>query len=139
MESEFRGLDIGFVHRVYRTSVVLIVLGAAFIWETFRPPAAYGWLIGSTLSLLMLWGVEWTILRFINPQAQSARGLVGMLMLKLFGAAIVLGLAFFGAIKGWISLLWVLPGVALPHLVIVLKLLGWKLKQMGEEGVKPTG
>jgi len=124
------GLDSNFIRRVYRTSLVLTVLGAALIWEAFRLPAALGWLCGCLLSLLMLMGVEWTVLRFIKPGSQSARGLMGMLLLKLLAAAAVLGLAFVGALKGWLLLIWVLPGFALPHTVIFLKLVGQKLREL---------
>jgi hypothetical protein len=78
----------------------------------------------------MLVGVEWSIRRFITPDTQSPRGLVGMLLVKLVGAALILGLAFFGAMKGWLNLLAILPGFALPHFVIVLKLVGQKLRQL---------
>jgi hypothetical protein len=82
------------------------------------------------LSLLMLAGVEWTVLRFIRPGSRSARGLLGMLLLKLLGAAAVLALAVVGALKGWLSLLWLLAGFAMPHAVIFLKLAGQKLREL---------
>lgn len=124
------GLDFNFIRRVYRTSLVLAVLAGALIWEVCQMPAALGWATGSGLSLLMLAGVEWTVLRFIRPGVRSTRGLLGMLLLKLVGAAAVLGLAFAGAQKGWLSLLWLLAGFALPHTVIFLKLAGQKLREL---------
>lgn len=124
------GLDLNFFRRVHRTSLVLTVLTGALIWEMFRMPAAVGWVTGSALSLLMLAGVEWTVLRFVRPGNRSTRGLLGMLLLKLVGAATVLGLAFVGALNGWLSLLWLLGGFALPHSVIFLKLIGQKLREL---------
>ncbi|MCC2668314.1 MAG: hypothetical protein K0Q72_785 [Armatimonadetes bacterium] len=122
------GLDIDFIHRVYRTSLVLVLLGAVVLWEAMGPRASMGWLVGGSLSLLMLAGVEWSIRRFITPETQSPRGLLGMLLAKLLGAALLLALAFVAALKGWLALLWILPGFGLPHLVIVLKLVGQKVR-----------
>jgi Kef-type K+ transport system membrane component KefB len=124
------GLDLNFIHRVYRTSMLLAALGAVFLWEAFRLPAVLGWLIGSTLSLLMLAGVEWSVVRLIRPGSRSARGLLGILLLKLFAAALVLGVSVYGYTRGWINLLWLAGGFALPHAVLVLKLAGQKVREL---------
>jgi hypothetical protein len=122
-------LDLSFIHRVYRTGLILTVLGAAFFWEVIGPKACFGWLVGAVLSLLMLAGVEWSIKRFIQPESQSARGLIGVLVVKMVGASAILVLSFIAALKGWLSILYVLFGFAMPHLVVVLKLAGIKLRE----------
>ena len=124
------GLDIQFIHRVYRTSIVLVLLIGAFLWEGVGWRTGLGWLVGGSLSLLMLAGVEMSIRRFITPETQSPQGLIGMLLLKLLGATAILGFCFFAAVKGWMNLLALLPGFALPHFVIVLKLAGQKLRAL---------
>jgi len=130
-------LDLSFIHRVYRTGLILSVLGAAFLWEVIGPRACFGWLVGAFLSLLMLAGVEWSIKRFIQPESRSARGLIGVLLVKMVGAAVILVLAFLAALKGWLALLWVLAGFAMPHAVVVLKLVGLKLREFYAESDPP--
>jgi hypothetical protein len=125
------GIDLAFIHRVYRTSGVLAVLSGLLIWERLRAPSALGWLLGSALSLLALAGVEWSVRRFVQPAAQSARSLAGTLLVKMLLIGVVMALAFAGALRGWISLPWVLAGFTLPHVVIVLKLIGQKLRHAG--------
>ena len=122
------GLDLSFIHRVYRTTLILVVLFGVLIWDVFRLPGLLGWLLGTTLSLLALKGLEWSVRRFIQPQAQSVKALMGAIVAKMLLVGIVLVLAFMAALRGWISLLWVLVGFTLPHIVIGLKLIGQKLR-----------
>jgi len=123
------GIGLDFIHRVYRTSLILVLLGALFIWERFRAPAALGWLIGSLLSLAMLASLEWSIRRFIKP-GSTAQPLVGLSLLKVPLAGIVLILVFLAAKRGWVNPFWLLPGFALPHAVVALKFLGRKLLEL---------
>jgi hypothetical protein len=123
------GIDLDFLHRVYRTSLALVVIGGLLIWARFQEPAALGWLLGAGIGLTVLVSVEWGVRRFIRPGAQSAGALVLLSMAKILGIAVILGLAFVGAMRGWISLPWVLAGFTLPVAVVALKLLGQKLLQ----------
>lgn len=132
-------LDLSFIHRVYRTGLILAVLGAAFVWERFGPRASFGWIVGALLSLLMLAGVEWSIKRFIQPEARSTKGLIGALLVKMLLALVILVVAFLAAVKGWLSILWVLPGFAMPHAVVVLKLAGLKLRELQAKDQQPSG
>jgi hypothetical protein len=134
-------LDLSFIHRVYRTGSILALLGAGLLWEAAGRGASLGWLVGALLSLMMLAGLEWSIKRFIQPDSRSARGLLGALLAKMAGAAVVLVLVFFAATTegkmGWRVLLWVLAGFAMPHAVIVLKLVGQKVRQLMDAGAAP--
>ena len=134
------GIDLDFVHRVYRTSGVLALLIGLFLWEGRGAPSALGWLLGSVLSLGLLAGVEWSVRRFIQPEAQSASRVVLASLLKLLAAAAVLFFAFIAALRGWISLPWVLAGFALPHLVAGLKLAGqWVIsRNPAGSGTRPS-
>ena len=114
-----------------------MVLGAGFLWEVFGPGACFGWLVGAGLSLLMLAGVEWSIKRFIQPESHSARGLIGVLVVKMVGASLILVLSFIAAMKGWLSIVWVLAGFAMPHMVVVLKLAGHKVREFYATGDPP--
>jgi hypothetical protein len=130
-------LDDGFIRRVYRTSAVLAVLGAALLWELRGPASTTGLVIGAALSLGMLMGVEHSVRLLIDRQA-GVKSLVSALFMKLAIAFVVLGLAFYGALQGWVSLAALIGGFALPHAVIVLKLLGQRLRAaMGQEAGPP--
>jgi len=125
--SLFDSLDLAFFQRVYRTSLILVLLGSLLIWERFRAPSALGWLMGAGVSLLMLAGLEWSVRQFVRPEQQSMNHLLGVTAIKMVVVGALLLGAFLGALRGWISLVWMLGGFALPHAVIVLKLIGQKL------------
>jgi hypothetical protein len=118
------GLDLDFIHRTYRTSLILTAIGFPLLWEALSLRAGVGWLVGVLLSLAMLAGVEWTVRRYVRPETSSTRSMLGASAAKMLLAAGVLVLAFIAAQRGWLSLVWVLVGFMLPHVVIVLKLVG---------------
>lgn len=120
-------LDLDFLPRVYRTSLIVAVLVGAFIWEGAGTKSALGWTMGVALSVLGLLGTEMAVRRFINPEASSTRGLVGASCLKLVLLfSLVIGV-FVAALRGWINPIWTLPGFMLPHAIILLKLAGRKV------------
>ena len=123
------GLDIDFIHRVYRTSAAVVLLVALIAWARFGVPAAVGWLLGGGLSLLILASVEWSVRRFVRAEGGSSGRLMLVSVLKMLVITVVLVLAFLAALRGWLSLLWMLGGFSLPGAVILLKLLGQKLIQ----------
>jgi len=126
-------LDSGFIRRVYRTSAVLVVLLAVLLWEARGPASAAGLVLGSGLSLAMLAGVEFMVRGLTEGRISLKRMMLGAFV-KLIGAAAVLGLAFLGALQGWVSLLALAAGFGLPHLVIILKFAGQRLRAaMGQE------
>ena len=132
------GLDLSFIHRVYRTSLVVALLGALLIWESRGVPSLLGWLWGVALSLLALASLEWSIRHFIRPGTRSAGSLVGIMLVKMVVIAVILALAFVAALRGWIALPWVLAGFTLPHAVVALKLVGQKVRTLGaDEGRRP--
>jgi len=120
-------IDLAFIHRVYRTSLILLVLGGLLVWARFGAPAALGFLVGGGLSVAVLWTVEWSVRRYIRPESRSARGLVGFSLAKMGGAAILILGTFLAARRGWLSPLWVLLSFPLPFIVAALKLAGLKL------------
>ena len=121
-------VDLDFFRRVYRTTLLLLILVAAIVGANFGARAALGLLLGTGISLGALAMLEWSVRRHVvHGGTKAAAALLGASIAKLFGITIILVAALFAAQRGWISLFWVLPGVALPHLVIGLKLLGRKL------------
>ncbi len=122
-------LDLSFIHRVYRTSAILVLVLGLLLWESLGGPAALGLLIGAAVSLMMLAALEWAIRRFISPETRSPGTLLAVSVLKLVVAAGILVGAFLAAQRGWVSILWILVGFAIPHLVIVLKLIGQKVNE----------
>lgn len=122
-------LDLSFISRVYRTTAILVVVLSLLLWETRGLPACLGLLIGTAVSLAMLWSLELGVRRFISPEQRSPGSLLGLSALKLLLVALVLVGAFLAARRGWVALLWVLVGFALPHVVLVLKLVGQKMNE----------
>jgi hypothetical protein len=127
---ESLALDLDFLVRVYRTGAILLVIGGMLAWARLSAAAGAGFALGGALSLLMLWGMEVTVRALIKPGSRSARGLIGAMLLKLLIATLVLFFCFLGAMRGWVSLFWVLLGFAMPHLVISLKLLGQQIRRV---------
>lgn len=127
------GLDLDFFRRVYRTTLLILALLTAIVWGELGPASALGLLLGAGVSLGALALLEWSVRRHLRSGTKSAAALMGVSIGKLFGITAVLVLAMFAAQRGWISLLWVLPGVALPHTVVVLKLIGRKLTELNQE------
>jgi hypothetical protein len=121
------GIDAGFFRRVYRTATVVALVLGLIVWARVSGPAALGWLAGAALSILGLASIEWSIQKFVRPDVTSLKSLAYLSAAKSLLTAVVAMLAFFAAVKGWLSLLWMLPGFAMPHVVIGLKLVGQKL------------
>lgn len=122
-------LDLTFISRVYRTTAILVVILGLLLWESRGLPACLGLLIGAAVSLSMLRSLEWGVRRFISPDQRSAGSLLGLSVLKLVLVAAVLVGTFLAARRGWVALLWVLVGFAVPHVVLVLKLVGQKVNE----------
>lgn len=122
------GLDLAFIHRVYRTTAILAVLAMVFLWEGLGPRAALSWALGVGLSLVGLGTTEWTVRRTVQSHKQST--ILVALAVKFPLILLVLYLLFLGAQRGWINLIMVLAGFALPHVVLSLKLLGRKVLEL---------
>lgn len=123
------GLDLDFFRRVYRTTLLLLVLLTVTVWAQVGPASAIGLMVGCGVSLGALAILEWSVRRHLRPGKKSAAMLLGASVGKLFGITLILVLALYAAQRGWISLLWLVPGVALPHAVVILKLAGRKLTE----------
>jgi hypothetical protein len=141
MGSEDRGhtvysIDLDFIHRVYRTSTIVVALFGALAWERWGWQAAAGLGFGALLSLGLIAIGEWSVRRWVNPGAQSLKQLAKVTVAKLTAGFVLLLLAFVAAQQRWINaifLVFVLPGFALPHVILLLKLLGQKIRGMYAE------
>jgi hypothetical protein len=120
-------LDPTFISRVFRTAVVVTALGALVFCERFGLPAALGWTLGALVNLGSLRALEWTVRGFTTSGRASPTLLAALSMLKLLVIIGILAGAFVAARAGRLSLIWVVPGFMMPHLVIVLKIVGLKL------------
>ncbi|MFN3649436.1 MAG: hypothetical protein ACK47B_07615 [Armatimonadota bacterium] len=136
---ELPGLGFDFLDRVYRTSLIVMLFGAMLLWSRSGPSAALGFNLGAGFSLVMIKMWEWAIRRFITPERRSKGAVALVMLLKVPVVALVLWLAYTGAQQGWISLVWVIAGFAVPHVVLVLKLVGRKLNDLvgADEALRP--
>ncbi len=125
-------LDLGFVHRVYRTTLILLLITTPIIWEAFHVGAALGWAIGVLLSLGVIVSVEWGVKQFVQAGANSAATgkMAGLYLIKVLLIGLLLALAFYLRSHGLLSLRWLLAGFPVPAAVVVLKLLGAVLRAM---------
>jgi hypothetical protein len=114
-------------------SLLLLAFLAMLAWGSFGPAAALGLMLGAGVSIGALALLEWSVRRHLRAGSKSAGALLGVSLLKMVGITVVLVLALLAAQRGWISLLWVLPGVVLPHMVVVLKFVGRKLTELNNE------
>lgn len=123
---ELLWLDGSFLRRVYGVSVGLGLLGALFLAAKLSRGAAVGFLYGVALSLGLLVTLEWGVRRLVRPgsELRSVLKLQGLLFLHFLAGGGLVVLAFVLARRGWLSLLWLLPGYGLPHVVFGMKLLG---------------
>lgn len=108
---------------------MLVAILGLLLWEAQGLPACLGLLIGAAASLSMLWSLEWGVRRFISPDQRSPGSLLGLSALKLVLVGAVLVGAFLAARRGWVALLWIPVGFAIPHGVIMLKLIGQKVNE----------
>jgi hypothetical protein len=123
-------LDLDFLPRVYRTCVIVLAILGMILWAKLSPAAGLGFAAGGVLSLVMLWGMEVTVRALIKPGSRSAKGLIGVMVGKLLLATVVLILCLMAALRGWINLIWLLAGFAMPHSVVMLKLLGQQIRKV---------
>ena len=123
-------LDLDFLVRVYRTCVIVLAILGMLLWARLSAAAGVGFAAGGALSLVMLWGMEVTVRALIKPGSRSAKGLAFVMLGKLLLAASVLVLCMMAAMRGWLNLIWLLAGFALPHTVVMLKLLGQQIRKV---------
>ena len=131
------GTGIAFLRRVYRTSAYTLLLLALMAWVKLGAPAALGLLVGGTLSLALLAGVEWTARGYLSPQPPPPRTMLLAGLAKTLGIGVALAGIFTAAMMGWVSVFAVLAGFAVPHAVAVLKLVGQKLRGVSAGGPPP--
>lgn len=124
------GLGVDFIHRVYRTSIVVGLLVGALLWERFKMAAGLGWLLGVGLSLAVLRSAEWSVRRFLRPEEQSVGRMMAVTAAKMATVFLLLILTFVGATRGWVNPVAMAAGFPLPGLVLGLKLIGQKLVEI---------
>ena len=123
-------IDEGFLSRVYRTSAVVSAFGVMVAWSVAGPHAAIGWIVGSTISLGVLRGIEWFVGKTLRPGSErSGRALLlGALVHWPFLLALLAGAVWFG--RGRFSYIVAFcAGLLLTQAVIVLKVVGMLVNQ----------
>ncbi len=132
-------LELGLLKRLYRTTALVAAFTGLMIWSRFSVPAALGWLVGVSLSLSMYWLLETTVTRFLAKENANPTGLVLASLGKMLGLVVVGVLLALGAKYRAINLLWVVGGVTLPHVVLVLKLVGRQVVAASNRAAPPRG
>ena len=123
-------LDLSFIHRVYRTTLILLVITTPLIWGRFHVQAALGWLIGALIALGLVASVEWSVRQYFRVAAGQGSG--GKMVGLYFAKVVLVGALMLGAFilrkNGWLSFRWLLFGFPLPALVVMLKFVGLQVR-----------
>jgi hypothetical protein len=123
-------IDVGFIGRVYRTSVIVYAIVSVYVLAHLGVPGWLGLTAGVGLALLSLRTIEWCAKRFLAPQDASRRRSFpwwGVAIGKyLVFAVIVAGIVRAAQVQ-YLNLFAFLGGFALVHAVIVLKAIGASL------------
>lgn len=125
-------LDPALFGRVFRTTAWVGLLVALYVHQQFGARATAGFLLGTAVSLAAVITLEWGVRRYVRAGSRSLAPLTAITFIKLLVIAGVLTGAAFAARRGLLDLVWVLPGVMLPHLVGLLKVAGtWLVRAIG--------
>jgi hypothetical protein len=127
-------LDLNFIHRVYRTTLILLLVSTPLMWSIFRTQAALGWLVGALLALGVVASVEWSVRQFFQGMAGggaaggSGGKMIGLYLLKVVVIGALMVGAFYLRKQGLLSFKWLLIGFPLPAVVVLLKFMGIQLR-----------
>ncbi len=115
-------VDDRFIRQVYVLNIILTVLiSGVLLW--FKRMTVPSFLIGSAMSLSMLWTLEFTVRRLIRPgkSAQTKHVLAAI----AFGKYLVLGVCLYLLFKmNWLNIYALAGGIALTQLVFIFKAIG---------------
>lgn len=117
--------DEGYFGRVYRTSAIVWLFGVLAAWAVAGIYAAFGWTMGSAISVGLLAGIEWivrTIVRPGNVAAKKALTKVAALHWPIIVGVLALAIWLSGRRVEYIVAF--AAGLGLAQAVIVLKAVG---------------
>jgi hypothetical protein len=123
-----KALDIDFLHRVYRMTGSLWVLGVLFSLGFPRPlPVVFGFSLGVAISLALLRAMEWAVLWAMDPElTRSRRAMTGVSLLKYIVVATIF---YFALSSRWFDPPSLAVGLSLTWHVIFLKVMGLLLQE----------
>ncbi|MDQ2730213.1 MAG: hypothetical protein M3Y56_01020 [Armatimonadota bacterium] len=117
-------LDEKFIHRVYRTSLIVGAILALGVWGRWGFQFGLGLAAGVLIDLACLWTIEFGVRRFIRPGTKDYRPLL-LLAGGMYPALLV---ALWILVQSpWVNVPALAAGVTLPNAVIVLKVVGRNL------------
>lgn len=119
-------LDIGFIKRVYRMSIIFWLVSLLFCWGLKSWQAAVGVTVGFVISVGSLMILERVVTTLFTPEQVSGGGkpvkrLMIVALLKYFVIGVLLWVSLAGKYADPIG---IAVGVSLPYIVIMLKTLG---------------
>lgn len=116
-------LDIGFIKRVYKTSIGVYLFSLLWCAAIRSVTAAIGITIGFAISIgsiILLVRLVTTL--FTPEKAERAKRSAAKLLMLVFGKYAIIGVVLWFALKsGWASPAGIAIGIGLPLLVIALK------------------
>jgi hypothetical protein len=126
---------LGFIARIYRTTLLVWVVAAIILADRFGPASFIGLSMGTAIAAGSLRLVELTVRVLLRPEVQvEARRFVLILFLKLPILTTIMVGVVWTVMTGYANVFAFVGGVALVHAVIVLKAVGgWMVVSMPVE------
>jgi len=122
-------LDLGFIKRVYKTSIGVYLFSLLWCAAIRSVAVAVGITIGFVISIGSIMLLERLVTSlFTMEQAKRPKRSTVKLLVLVFGKYAIIGVVFWLVLKsGWGSFAGIAIGIGLPLLVIVLKAMGLML------------
>ena len=117
-------LDEQFIRRVYRTTAWVVVVLAVMFWVCWGSGTAGGVVAGCALMTVCLWLTEIGVRRYVRPGVRDLKPL--FLYAAVIYPLVIAAVWILTSVRS-INMAAVMVGIALPILVIVLKVVGRNL------------
>jgi hypothetical protein len=126
---------LGFIARIYRTTLLVWMVTALIVGDRFGLAAIVGLSMGTALAAGSLWVIELTVRVLLRPEVQiEARRFMVILFLKLPLLTTLMVGVVWTVMAGYANVFSFVGGIALVHAVIVLKAVGgWMVAGLSPE------
>jgi len=132
-------LDEGFLRRTYRACGAVLLLVVLFTTGMGAFRVAWSIAAGAALGLGVLRGYEWAVHVWLSPERSGSTSSAMVAKLSLLKLPLLALLLYIVVRSGWFSLPGFAGGVALIHLVILLRAIGLYLAQHDADRCREAG
>jgi hypothetical protein len=133
VSEKHRGMDLEFLSRVRRASIVTGAVLFVFVAVYIGLGAGAAWAAGIAWSLVNLHFIAELIKRVVTNRERSKRGIVAVLLIK-FPA--LYGMGFLLLWMGPLPALWLVAGFTWPFVVLALKAFGRAYLRLDDSSIE---